>query len=47
MTDAAAFTVEPIPEGAVFTIERPAKLNALTKPVLLAWPRRTWRASCW
>jgi enoyl-CoA hydratase len=29
-----AFTVEPIAEGAVFTIERPAKLNALTRPVL-------------
>jgi len=30
----APFTVETLPEGAVFTIERPAKLNALTKPVL-------------
>ena len=29
------YTVEPIAEGAIFTIERPAKLNALTKPVLL------------
>lgn len=29
------FTVEPIADGAIFTIERPAKLNALTKPVLL------------
>jgi len=29
-----AFTIDPLPEGAVFTIERPAKLNALTKPVL-------------
>jgi enoyl-CoA hydratase len=28
-------TVEPTADGAVFTIERPAKLNALTKPVLL------------
>jgi enoyl-CoA hydratase len=32
---APEFTIEPIVEGAVFTIERPAKLNALTKPVLL------------
>ncbi|MFM1988977.1 MAG: hypothetical protein RJA99_1934 [Pseudomonadota bacterium] len=29
------FTVEPIADGAIFTIERPAKLNALTRPVLL------------
>ncbi|RPH39779.1 MAG: enoyl-CoA hydratase/isomerase family protein [Burkholderiales bacterium] len=36
MTESAPeFTVEPIAEGAIFTIERPAKLNALTKPVLL------------
>jgi enoyl-CoA hydratase len=28
------FAVDPIPEGAVFRIERPAKLNALTRPVL-------------
>ena len=31
----AGFTVEPLPEGAIFRIERPDKLNALTKPVLL------------
>jgi enoyl-CoA hydratase len=31
----ASFTVAPLEDGAVFTIERPAKLNALTKPVLL------------
>jgi enoyl-CoA hydratase len=30
----ASFTVEPLDDGAVFTIERPAKLNALTRPVL-------------
>jgi len=29
------FTVTPLEDGAVFTIERPVKLNALTKPVLL------------
>ncbi|MCM5570094.1 enoyl-CoA hydratase/isomerase family protein [Burkholderiaceae bacterium FT117] len=29
------FSIEPIPEGAVFRIERPAKLNAITRPVLL------------
>ncbi|HMS78240.1 MAG TPA: enoyl-CoA hydratase/isomerase family protein, partial [Burkholderiaceae bacterium] len=31
----APYTVTPLEDGAVFTIERPAKLNALTKPVLL------------
>jgi enoyl-CoA hydratase len=30
----APFSVTPIEGGAVFTIERPAKLNALTRPVL-------------
>jgi enoyl-CoA hydratase len=30
----APFTVEPLTDGAVFTIERPAKLNALTRAVL-------------
>jgi len=30
----APFTVEPLADGAVFTIERPAKLNALTRAVL-------------
>lgn len=29
------FAIDPIPEGAIFRIERPAKLNALTRPVLL------------
>jgi len=29
-----AFTLEPLADGAVFTIERPAKLNALTRAVL-------------
>lgn len=29
-----AFRLEEVGEGAVFTIERPGKLNALTKPVL-------------
>lgn len=29
------FAVDPMPEGAIFRIERPAKLNALTRPVLL------------
>jgi len=33
-TTAAEFSIESVPEGAVFRIERPAKLNALTKPVL-------------
>jgi enoyl-CoA hydratase len=28
------FSVEPIEDGAIFRIERPAKLNAITKPVL-------------
>jgi enoyl-CoA hydratase len=32
---AAPFSVEALADGAVFTIERPTKLNALTKPVLL------------
>jgi enoyl-CoA hydratase len=31
----APYSVEAIADGAVFTIERPSKLNALTKPVLL------------
>lgn len=31
---ASPFVVDPLPEGAVFTIDRPSKLNALTKPVL-------------
>ena len=31
----ADFSVEPLPEGVVFRIERPDKLNALTRPVLL------------
>jgi enoyl-CoA hydratase len=31
----APFTVEPLADGALFTIERAAKLNALTRPVLL------------
>jgi enoyl-CoA hydratase len=31
----APFTVTPLEDGAVFCIERPAKLNALTRPVLL------------
>ena len=34
-TTDAAFSIEPLDDGAVFTIERPAKLNALTRPVLL------------
>lgn len=36
-TTAAAsdFSIETLPEGAVFRIERPAKLNAITRPVLL------------
>lgn len=37
MTDAdesAPFSVTALPEGAVFRIERPAKHNALTRPVL-------------
>ncbi len=33
------FTIETLPEGALFRIERPAKLNALTKPVLLGLAR--------
>lgn len=32
---AREFAIDPIPEGAIFRIERPAKLNALTRPVLL------------
>jgi enoyl-CoA hydratase len=32
---AAPFSIETLADGAVFTIERPSKLNALTKPVLL------------
>lgn len=32
---ASDFSIEPLPEGAVFRIERPAKLNAITRPVLL------------
>jgi len=32
---ASEFSIEPLPEGAVFRIERPAKLNAITRPVLL------------
>ena len=35
-TNAAEFSIEAIPEGAVFRIERPTRLNALTRPVLLA-----------
>lgn len=31
---AAPFSVVPIEDGAIFTIERPAKLNALTRAVL-------------
>ena len=27
------FTVDPVPEGAVFTLQRPARLNALTQSV--------------
>ena len=35
MTDSSApFTVQALEDGAVFRIERAAKLNALTKPVL-------------
>jgi len=34
-TTDAAFSIEPLDDGAVFTLERPAKLNALTRPVLL------------
>jgi enoyl-CoA hydratase len=33
--DDAPFSVEPLADGALFTIERPGKLNALTRPVLL------------
>jgi enoyl-CoA hydratase len=29
------FVVEPLADGAIFRIERPARLNALTRPVLL------------
>jgi enoyl-CoA hydratase len=29
-----SFSIEPLEDGAVFRIERPAKLNALTRPVL-------------
>jgi enoyl-CoA hydratase len=29
------YDVRPLEDGAVFTIDRPAKLNALTKPVLM------------
>jgi enoyl-CoA hydratase len=32
--DSAPFSRTPLPEGEVFRIERPAKLNALTRPVL-------------
>lgn len=31
----AGFAIEPLPEGAVFRIERPDKLNALTRSVML------------
>jgi enoyl-CoA hydratase len=29
------FVVEPLPDGAIFRLTRPAKLNALTKPMLI------------
>lgn len=35
MTDAGQFSVETIESGAIFTIHRPAKLNALTRAVLM------------
>lgn len=34
-SDDPPYTVQPIEDGAIFTIERPAKLNALTRPVLV------------
>lgn len=34
-TDPPGFSIQPLPEGAVFRIERPAKLNALTREVLV------------
>jgi enoyl-CoA hydratase len=33
--DAAHFRIEPLPDGAVFRLTRPAKLNAITRPILL------------
>lgn len=33
--DAPHFRVEPLPDGAVFRLTRPAKLNAITRPILL------------
>lgn len=36
MSPSADFTIENLPDGAVLRWTRPAKLNALTKPMLLA-----------
>jgi enoyl-CoA hydratase len=34
-SSAPAFSIEPLEDGAIFRIERPTKLNAITKAVLL------------
>jgi enoyl-CoA hydratase len=35
MTAANDFKIEELPDGAVFTLSRPAKLNAITRPILI------------